>query len=101
MNVRFAQIPLKNSHFCVDHNLEDRWQSRWKISKGIGGRTGFAACDPPRVACRGGHQLRGRYKRRNEIFAVAQLANFSTISANTSHSSMAWRTGQMRLKRKS
>jgi hypothetical protein len=26
-----AQIPLKNSNFCVDHSSEDRWQLQWKI----------------------------------------------------------------------
>jgi hypothetical protein len=30
LHFRFAQIPLKNSNFCVDHNSEDRWQPRWK-----------------------------------------------------------------------
>ena len=26
-----AQILLKNSNFCLDHNSEDRWQSPWKF----------------------------------------------------------------------
>jgi hypothetical protein len=31
INGRNAQILLKNSNFCVDHNSEERWQPRWKI----------------------------------------------------------------------
>ena len=44
---RFAHIVLKNSDFRFDHNSEDRWQPRWKIPWGFGGRAAFAACDPP------------------------------------------------------
>jgi hypothetical protein len=28
---RFTSILLKNSSFRLDHNSEDRWQSRWKF----------------------------------------------------------------------
>ena len=38
---------LKNSDFRFDHNSEDRWQPRWKIPWGFGGRAAFAACDAP------------------------------------------------------
>ncbi|MGA7198018.1 hypothetical protein, partial [Roseiarcus sp.] len=43
----FPPIVLKNSDFRIDHNSEDRWQPRWKILWGVGGRAALAACDPP------------------------------------------------------
>jgi hypothetical protein len=45
-DVRLTSILLKNSNFGLDHNSEDRWQPQWKFPEGLGGATGFAACDP-------------------------------------------------------
>jgi hypothetical protein len=44
--VRFTSIFLKNSNFRLDHNSEDRWQSRWKFTWGLSGATDLSAYDP-------------------------------------------------------
>jgi hypothetical protein len=31
LNARYRRILLKNSHFGLDHNSEDRWQPKWKF----------------------------------------------------------------------
>jgi hypothetical protein len=37
---------LKNSNFRLDHNSEDRLQSRWKFLWGLSGATDLSSYDP-------------------------------------------------------
>jgi hypothetical protein len=46
VNGRYLRISLKNSNFRLDHNSEDRWQSRWKFPWGLSGATDLPAYGP-------------------------------------------------------
>jgi hypothetical protein len=82
VNGRYLRISLKNSNFRLDHNSEDRWQSRWKFPWGLSGATDLPAYGPllglAVATIRGDNTLRG-----NGFFAAPQFPTFSTISAQS------------------
>ena len=94
-NVSNAQILLKNSNFRGDHDSRRPLAVSMEISLGAQ-RSNQSFCVQASLSpCCGNHPWRQCFPRGSGIFAAPQFPTFSTISANSGHSSRAWQIGSI------